>query len=84
MPEVPAPREVGVTVIVGQLITSVRFSLAVSPCESVAVIVMEWLPVCVGVPESSALLNAIPAGGVPVSEMVTVPCPPVVVNVTGG
>jgi hypothetical protein len=84
MPTVPAGNELGPTVIVGQFITRIRFSVPESPSESPAAMVIEYLPVCVGVPESSPLMNVIPEGRGPDSEMVTAPCPFGAVKVTGG
>ncbi len=55
--------------------------MPVHPLESVAVIVIGKLPVCVGVPESIAPEKLNPVGSVPVKANVVVPMPPVCVNV---
>jgi len=85
VPAVALERLAGLTVITGQSTTSVSARVPVHPLASVAVTVKLNVPVTVGVPERTpAVVRVIPAGSAPaVTAYVTVPTPPVCVNVTG-
>ena len=79
---VPAGIEDGLTVMVWQLMTSVKLRLPVHPLTSIAVMVIGKLPGCVGMPESVALLSVNPLGKVPVTENVYGALAPLAVKVS--
>jgi hypothetical protein len=76
---VPDGTEPGLTVtaVFAQATASPSVSEVAQPLESVAVIVMLNMPVCVGLPDSTPLVKVIPVGSVPDSLNVTVPIAPV-------
>ena len=78
MPTVIAGNVLGFTVIVGHETT-----VLLNVCEPlqgplpVAVIMMLYVPVVVGVPERTPPVESVTPGGNPVADQVTVPLPPV-------
>lgn len=80
---VPSGNVAGATVMVGQLMSIVYVWVPEQPMPSVAMIVKVYVPVVVGVPESTPVeeLIVIPGGSVPEVLHVIVPVPPVCVAV---